>query len=74
MPVIENEKYILKIIGIIGWVIGLIVFLISFMYMTEAISSETIGALASTNFFGLLGVAFFTTGTIIYIKSLDYKQ
>lgn len=74
MSMILNVRYFLKIVGIIGWIIGLIAFLFSFMYMTEAVTFGTISALAETNFFGLLGVTFFISGTIVYMKSLEYKE
>ncbi|MFX0085321.1 MAG: hypothetical protein ACFFAU_06580 [Candidatus Hodarchaeota archaeon] len=62
----------LKLVGIIGFVIGFISFIISLLYMNEAIRFNTTGALSETIFFSLLGMTSFISGTIVYMKSLDF--
>ncbi|MFW9995985.1 MAG: hypothetical protein ACFFD4_28350 [Candidatus Odinarchaeota archaeon] len=67
-----NIRMVLKTAGVSGWIIGIIAFLISLSYMSDAVTFGSLGYLAETNFFGLLGVTFFISGTIMYLKSLDF--
>lgn len=63
----------LQVIGIVGMIVGLIAFGISFLYMGSAVKYGTIGPLAETLFFGLLGTTAFLAGTIVYLKKWDYS-
>ena len=68
----ENVRMRLKLIGVIGFAVGILSFIISFFYMTEAIRFGTIVELTESLFFGLLGMTSFISGTIVYIKSMDF--
>jgi hypothetical protein len=62
----------LKTIGTIEWILGIFALISSYLTMNQPYDSP--GNLETVVFFGLFGVAFFISGTITYIKSLDYVQ
>lgn len=62
----------MRIIGIFFGVISIFTFVVSLTYMINAVNFNDIGSLAETVFFGLLGVAFSISGTLILLKSFDF--
>ena len=68
----SNKDMNFKIIGIIFWVIALGAFGISLFYMVDTISFDSIGSLAETVFFGLIGVSFSISGTLITLKGVNF--
>jgi hypothetical protein len=60
----------LKIVGIVEWVIGIFAFISC--YLTVNSPFDSAGALENVVFYGLFGIAFFISGTITYLKSLDF--
>jgi hypothetical protein len=68
----EKIRERLKLIGVIGLAIGIMSFILSWHNMIEATTFGTIGELTESLFFGLLGMTSFISGTIVYIKSMDF--
>ncbi len=60
----------LKTIGIIGWILGIFAFISSYLTMNQPYDSP--GNLEIIVFFGLFGATMFISGTVTYLKSLDY--
>ncbi|MHA1976008.1 MAG: hypothetical protein ACW98F_05675 [Candidatus Hodarchaeales archaeon] len=60
----------LKTAGVIEWVIGIFAFISS--YLTTNMPYDSPGNLETIVFYGLFGVAFFISGTLTYLKSLDF--
>ena len=68
----SNIRSTLKTIGIVEWIIGILAFISSMLTMNMPFDSA--GALENVIFFGLFGAAFFISGTIVYLKSLDFVE
>jgi hypothetical protein len=62
----------LMLFGVIGFVIGILSFISSLITMNNAENFGTIRALTESIFSGLLGMTSFISGTIIFMKSIDY--
>ncbi|MHA1972947.1 MAG: hypothetical protein ACTSW1_08140 [Candidatus Hodarchaeales archaeon] len=65
----ETNRRQLQLISIVGILIACILFLVSLSYMTGAIAFDSIGDLAGTVFFGLLGTTAFISSTLLFLKS-----
>lgn len=76
----------LKYIGRLFFGYGIINFIIVFFYMvlnwfavspyfaTDPLQKKDLFYLSSIFFFGILGVSFLISGTLIYLKTLDYQN
>ena len=67
---VDKEKSTEKIVGIVEWVIGIIDFISCYLNVNSPFDSA--GALENVVFYGLFGITFFISGTITYLKSLDF--
>lgn len=49
-------------------------FTVSTYFATDPLQKKDLFYLSSIFFFGILGVAFLISGTLIYLKTLDYQN
>ncbi|MHA1996261.1 MAG: hypothetical protein ACW97Z_17140 [Candidatus Hodarchaeales archaeon] len=65
-----QTKRMLKTAGVVEWILGIFAFISSYLTMNQPFDSP--GNLETVVFYGLFGAAFFISGTITYLKSLDF--
>jgi len=73
---IKNTKVVLRAIGSLGWIISIILFLMSYVIIGSEIEGyDEIGMALAQHFqsiwWTLLSVALFLSGTMIFLKSFD---
>ena len=73
---IKYTKVVLRAIGSLGWIIGIIGFLMSYVIIGSEIEGyDEIGMALAQHFqsiwWTLLSVALFLSGTMIFLKSFD---